>query len=61
MMPPKQILFNGLKASCNENVFSLLTQHHDIALYVLLRDHDDNFNRHFLTFIELAWAVKDRS
>ena len=56
----RSILYSKLKTLCDANVFNIMLQNHDFALHILLGDHDDAFNEHFLHFIGGAWSVRDQ-
>ncbi len=57
----RQALYNSIKHACDDNVFNLFLQNLDFALCLLLGDHDDCFNEHFLKFIAEAWIIRDGS
>lgn len=56
----RQILYNGIKESYKEDIFNALIQDPSSFMYHLLGDHDDNFNKHFLSFIKSVWLIRSK-
>jgi hypothetical protein len=55
---PRQKMFSAIKISYGDEIFSRFLQNHDFAIICLLGDHDDDFNRHFLSYLQTAWSVR---
>jgi hypothetical protein len=51
-------MLNGIKATYGDDVFSLFIQDQDFALQCLLGDHDNDFNSHFLSYLQKAWTLR---
>jgi hypothetical protein len=52
------IMLNNIRNNVNDNLFSFFIQDPNFALCAVLGDHDDCFNKHFLTFIDKAWVIR---
>lgn len=54
----RNTMYNNIKQSDSVD-FNMFIQNQDYAIYRLLGDHDDYYNRHFLAFIEAAWNIRN--
>ena len=51
----RQTMFRNIKDNINDTIFSNFICNQDLALDMLLGDHDDIFNNQFLQFLSNAW------
>ena len=56
---PRQRMFNEIKASYDDETFSIFLSESDFALYSLIGDQDNAFNYHFLNFLSSAWPMRE--
>ena len=52
-------MFKNIQYSCDDNIFNMFIQNHDFALCMLLGDHDDALNSHFMEYVEQSW-IRER-
>lgn len=52
-------MYQQIQANCDDNDFSLFLQDLNYALYQLLGDHDDIYNKCFLNFLGAAWDLRN--
>jgi hypothetical protein len=55
---PRSKMYNGIQMICNPKDFNMFIQDTTFAMYCLLGDHDDVFNRYFLPFLEQSWKIR---
>ena len=52
-------MYRDLSIQCDDYQFCTFLQDQTFALYQLLGDHDDIFNKCFLDFLGSAWNIRD--
>jgi hypothetical protein len=56
---PRSNMFHNLKMVYDPETFSAFISDQTFAMYCLLGDHDDNFNRCFIEYLSSAWAIRE--
>jgi hypothetical protein len=55
----RQEMMNNIHKVYGDYTFKVFQNDLNFALYAVLGDHDDDFNRHFLDFLSKAWPKRD--
>lgn len=54
----RQCLYRNVSLSYDSDTFSLFLSDQNFALYALLGDHDDDFNKYFTHYLSEAWTIR---
>ena len=54
----RQSMYNAIHKAY-EPIFNVFLSNQDFALYALLGDHDNDFNKLFLEYLSKAWTIRD--